>query len=184
MYQAHQTYWLGAGFLACVGLAVVLAALAQFKKLKVRNSAFFLLIVAAILLMMTKSWLRVSDNDQLCLELKQINPLSVSNLVVRTDNIRRALIATNEIVPLFNQLQRVQAVSAHHSYPGDLVEVEFMMSGHGYRYRIGRDSDRTDEYWVFETARAGTPGREIGRIHSPILGKVLEALAHGASPPR
>jgi hypothetical protein len=59
-----------------------------------------------------------------------------------------------------------------------------MLDSHEYQYRVARDSDQTDEYWVFETARAGNPGREIGRIHSPTLGKVLEALAQGASPPK
>jgi hypothetical protein len=176
MYQAYQTYWLGAGFLVCVGLAVVLAALAQFKKLKLRKSAFFLLIVAAMLLMMTKSWLRVSDNDQLRLELKEINPLFVSNLVVRADGGSRDIMSTNKNEALFKQLQRVEAVPAHHSHPTDSFEVKFEGDGHEYRYRLGRDSDRTNEYWMFETTRAGTQGREIGRVQSTQLGPMLEQL--------
>jgi len=184
MFQAHQTYWLHGVAIACAVLMVGAIALANLTRLKIPKYVLFLLLGLVFVLAMAASHLEVSDNKQFRRELREINPLLVSNLFVRTDNIRRELTATNEIVSLFNQLQRVQAVPAHHSHTGDLVEVEFMMSGHRYRYLIGRDSDRMDEYWVFETARAGTLGREIGRIHSPTLGKVLEARALGASPPK
>ena len=49
---------------------------------------------------------------------------------------------------------------------------------------FGRDSERADEYWVFETARAGNPGRDIGRIQSPTLGQEMNLLTHGASLPQ
>ena len=97
--------------------------------------------------------------------------------------VRRQLSETNELIPLFRQLQSVDSVPAHHSYPTDPFDVRFMLNGHEYRYQIGRDSARPNEYWVFETARAPDSGREIGRIESPTLGQVLNLLAHGQPPP-
>jgi hypothetical protein len=182
MYQAHQADWLRVGFLVCLGLVATLAALAQFKKLKPPNYVFIMLFGLAVVQFMTMGWLRVSDNDRLRQELKDINPLSVTKLVVRADGGSRDIMLTNEVNMLFSQLQNVQAVHAHHSSPMSSYEVKFMLDSHEYQYRVARDSDRTDEYWVFETARAGNPGREIGRIHSPTLGKLLEVLVHVASP--
>lgn len=182
MYQTHQTEWLRVGFLICIGLVFALAALAKFKKLKPTNYIFILLFGLAVVLFMTMGRLRVSDNDQLRQDLKNINPLLVSNLVVRADGGSRDIVLTNEVYMLFSQLQNVQAMLAHHSSPLSSYEVEFMLDGHKYKYRVARDSERADEYWVFETASAGNPGREIGRIESPALGQVLNSLAHGQPP--
>ena len=85
---------------------------------------------------------------------------------------------------LLDQLQQVKAVPAHHSHPTDSYDVKFMRGGHRYQFRIGRDSYRTNEYWVFETARAENPGREIGRIESSTLGELLSSLARGQAAPK
>ena len=122
------------------------------------------------------SWLRKSDDDHLRAELRDFNPLAVSNVVVSAGAVRRQLAETNELIQLFNQLRQVQPVPAHHSYPTDPFDVGFILNGQKYRYQIGRDSARPDEYWVFETARAPDSGREIGRIQSTQLKAVLEGL--------
>ncbi len=146
MYQAHQTEWLRVGFLICIGLVPALAALAKFKKLKPTNYVFILLFGLAVVLFTTMNWRRVSDNDRLRQELKEINPLSVSNLVLRADGGSRDIVLTNEVNMLFGQLQQVQAVLAHHSSPTTSYEVKFEIDGHEYQYRVARDSERTDEY--------------------------------------
>ena len=182
MYQAHQTYGFLLGFIVCVVLVAALGALAHFGKLKLPNYVFIPPIGLAVLLMLTMSWLRMSDEGELRAELRDLNPLAISNVVVSAGAVRRQLAETNELIPLFNQLQQVQPVPAHHSHPTDPVDVRFMLNGHKYMYQIGRDSARPDEYWVFETARAPDSGREIGRIESPTLGQVLNSLAHGQPP--
>jgi len=184
MYQTHQTDWFILGFLACAGLVFALAALAHFRKLTLQNSVFFLLIGVAVFLMMTMAGLKGSDNDRLRQELKRINPASVSNLVVRAEGVRRDIVLTNEVSMLFSELQNVQAMPAHHSSSMSPVDVEFVFDRQVYQYRIARDSDRTDEYWVFETARASIPGREIGRIKSLSLGQVLNSLLQGRQKPQ
>lgn len=181
-YQAHHTEWLFLGFVVCLGLAVALVALAQFKKLKPLNYAFIVLLGLAIVLFMTMSRLKVSDNAQFRQELKDINILSVSNLTLRVDGSSRDIASPNEVNLLFNQLRQVQKVFAHHSFPTTSYEVKFEIDGQEYQYRVALDSDRADEYWVFETARAERPGREIGRIHSSTLGQVLNTLTHDATP--
>ena len=182
MYQAHQTDWFDLGFIVCVGLVAALAAFAQFGKVKLPNYVFILPIGLAVLLMVTMSWLRMADERKLRAELSDLNPLAVSNVVVSAEAFRHRLTETNELIPLFNQLQQVQPVPAHHSHPTDIFEVGFMLNGHQYRYQIGRDSERADEYWVFKTARAPDSGREIGRVQSSTMGQVLNSLVHGQSP--
>jgi signal transduction histidine kinase len=176
MYQAHQTSWFVVGFAVCVGLAIAVVILTHFGKLKAPKYVFFVLIGLAFLLMAIMSRVEVSDEESFRRELRTINPGGVSNLVVRARAGNRVISAANEINSLFNQLQNVQAVHAHHSYPVDSVELQFMVDGHEHRYRIAYDSERKDEYWVLETARAGTPGREIGRVQSGQLGPMLEQL--------
>jgi len=182
MYQAHQTDWFGVGLLVCVGLVSALAALAHFGRVKVPNFVFILPMGLAVLLIMTATRLRVSDRGQLSAELRGLNPFAVSNVVVTAGGVRCQLAETNEFIPLFNQLQRVKPMPAHHSRPIDSVNVGFMLNGHEYQYRIGRDSERAEEYWVFETARAGDMGPEIGRVQSSTMGQVLNSLVHGQSP--
>jgi len=179
MFQPHQVGWVGVSFLGCVILAGTLALLAQFGKLKLSKSVFSLFAVLAFLQLFALGLVWLSDDAHLRRELIGIDPLSVSNLVIRPDGGRREIVAPAEVKMLFNQLQRVAAVPAHHSHPLSSNEFEFMIGGNRYRYRIGQDSARADEYWVFETARAGEPGREIGRITSPNLGQVLNALVRG-----
>jgi len=178
MYQAHQTGWFGLAFLMCIGLVAALSILAHFGKLKLPNYVLFALIVLAILQILSINWLRVLDNNQLRAEL-MIAPGSVSNVVVHIEGSSREILATNKVALLFNQLQRVKAVLAHHSSPINSFDVRFERNNQEYQYRLGRDSARSNEYWVFETARAGNPGREIGRIESSSLGELLNALAHG-----
>ena len=184
MYQAHQTYWFGVGFLVCVGLVAALGSLAHFGRVKLPNYVFIPPIGLAVLLILAMSWLRMNDNGQLRAELRDLNPLAVSNVVVSAGAVRRRLAEKNEFIPLFNQLQQVKPVPAHHISPTDSLNVGFMLNGHEYQYRVGRDSERADEYWVFETARAGNPGRDIGRIQSPTLGQEMNLLTHGASLPQ
>ena len=147
-YQAHATEWLRVGFLVCLGLVAALAALAQFKRLKPPNYAFIALLGLAVVLFMTMGWLRASDSDRLRQELKEINPLSVSNLVVRADGGSRDIVSTNEVNILFNQLQQVQAVLAHHSSPTTSYEVKFEIDGH--------------ESSVSDGSRLGTSRRILG----------------------
>lgn len=182
MYQVHQTDWLGVGFVVCIGLVAALAALVQFGKVKLPNYVFVPPIGIAILLILTMSWLRMSDDRKLRAELQGFNPLAVSNVVVSTKGARHQLVETNTLISVFNQLQQVQVVPAHHSYPVDSYNFGFTFRGLRYLYRMGRDSDRADEYWVFETARAGLPGREIGRIHSSTLGQLLNSVTHEPTP--
>jgi hypothetical protein len=176
MYQAHQTYWFIVGFCLCVGLVTALAAFTHLGRIKLPNFVFILPIGVAFLLVFSMNWLRVRDNSQLRSELRDLNPLALSNVVVSGGGVRRQLAETNEFIPLFKQLQQVRPVAAHHSYPTDSVNVGFMIDGHAYQYRVGRDSERNDEFWVWETARAGEPGREIGRIESAALKPVLEKI--------
>jgi len=184
MFQVHRTDWLNAGVFVCVAFAAALAILAHFRKLKLPHYVFFVLIGLAFLQMLLMDRQKLDDNLQMRRELKEINPLVVSNLVVRADGGHRDIVSTNEVNVLFSQLKHVQAVPAKHRHPTDSFEVGFMIGDHVYRYGIGRDSARTDEYWVFETARAGNPGREIGRIQSPALGQEMNLLTHGASLPQ
>lgn len=182
MYQAHQTEWFVLGFVGCVGLLAALGAVAHFGKVKLPNYVFIPPIGMAILLMLAMSWLRVSDDEHLRTEMRDFNPLVLSNVLMCAGAVWRPLAETNEIIPLFSQLQRVAVVPAHHSSPTSPVIIEFWTHGQKYRYQVARDSQRADEYWVLETERAGESGREIGRIESPELGLVLEALARGKAP--
>jgi hypothetical protein len=184
MYQPQQPQWLGVGFLVCVGLVAALGALHHFGKAKPPNWLFGLLIGLAFLLVLAIYGQKVDEDKQLRSELKNLDPLSISNITVIAGTVRRRLADPNELKPLFSLLQRVAPASAHHSHPVLPVEVEFMNDSHLYRYRIGQDSERPEEYWVLETARAGEFGREIGRVESPELGRVLQALAAGPSAPR
>jgi len=173
MYQAHQTHWFAAGIVACLGLAVAFAVLMHFGKLKLPRYVFFLLLGGVFLQMAVISRLQASDEENFRLELRSVPPDAVSNLWLRGGAVNRTVNSTNEIVTLFNQLQRIQPVHAHHSSPLDPVELQFTVGGHEYRYNIARDSERAGEFWVLETARAGNPGREIGRIESSTLGALL-----------
>lgn len=177
MFQTHQLDWFHGGFLLCAGVVIALMALAHFGRLKLQNYLVFMLIGLAFLLIIAVNGLRISDDDQLRSEICELNPLTVSNLVISEGNIRRQIIETNEIILLFDQLQQVKRVPAHHSSPTDPVEIGFRSHGLVYRYKVSRDSERPDEYWVLETERAGEPGREIGRIQSaqlkPVFGRLL-----------
>lgn len=176
MYHAHQTQWFAIGIAVCVVLAVASAVATRFGKLKLPRYIFFLLVVLAFLQMAIMSRLGVVDDENFRRELQNINPGGVSNLMIRANAGNHAISSTNEINALFNQLQRVQAVAPHHSSPLDFFELQFVLDGHEYRYRVAHDSERADEYWVLETERAGQPGREIGRIQSTQLKPVFEGL--------
>jgi hypothetical protein len=166
----------------CALLFAAVVAVAHYAKVRPPNYVFVLLLGLAFLQMALVGWLTSTDNEQMRREMQEINPAAVSHLVVSSGGFGRRAVPANEVASLFGELQQVQAVPAHHSHPVDSFDLEFQVAGNHFAYSLGRDSDRMDEYWVLEVARAGTPGREIGRIQAPELGQLLEALAHAKTP--
>ena len=59
---------------------------------------------------------------------------------------------------------------AHHSHPEHQIPVEIWRKQEVLRLTLGRDSDLTQEYWIFWTREAGNTNRlEIGRIQTSVF---------------
>jgi hypothetical protein len=124
---------------------------------------------------------RQHDNWRLREELRNVAPAEVAEVVLSRGNLQANVTDKTELAKLFSLLRSVARVAAHHSHPTDEFEVTFQFKGQLYHYRLGRDSKKEDEYWVFRVGqpRAGNQDIEIGRIQSDQLGQLMATLLRG-----
>jgi hypothetical protein len=71
--------------------------------------------------------------------------------------------------PVLAALKRIAPQMAHHSHTERTINVEVQSGGNTLKLRLGRDSDRPQEYWVFYSGYPVTEKNEIGRITTEAL---------------
>jgi hypothetical protein len=180
MYQPHEISRSALGFAGSIVVAVLLSILSRARKWEVPRWIFPVILGLGMAQLAVVQGLQFFDDGKLREELKQLNPDIVRDLSVQHADRRRLVTDANEIRMLFSELQQLKPIAAHHSHPTDLFEVRFTKDGGRYRYVIGRDSERPQEYWVKEAARYPFSGHEIGRIQSVSFGRFLESLLNSA----
>jgi len=70
---------------------------------------------------------------------------------------------------LLDALREIQGTAAHHSHATHRITVEIQSAAGSAQLELGRDSSRSDEYWVFLPKYWATSTRELGRIHTAAL---------------
>lgn len=184
-YQPHEPLW----FLAAFGVLVLLAGglLTLRQRGKSRIPAWLPPTVAALaaLQIALAGATRLYDDAQFRRELRAIPADAIARVELIRDGRQHRLDRPAEIRTLLLGLQAVRNIAPHHSSPTDPIEVAFQYQGAAHRYRVARDSERPDEFWILEVARShpGTAPREIGRVQSEVLGEVLERMTTGRSEP-
>jgi hypothetical protein len=63
----------------------------------------------------------------------------------------------------------MEPFQAHHSHPTKRISVEVCAKSPRLLLSLGRDSDDTQEYWVFWPKYCVTTYNEIGRIRTPLF---------------
>ena len=107
-------------------------------------------------------------------ELREIPPQKVTNLTLSKDGVKKQIIDPSDVLELMSQIQSIKYIMAHHSVPKDEFDISFSYDGQQFHYRFGRDSDQTNEYWVFNERVSET--EEIGRIKSGEFGPMIDKL--------
>jgi hypothetical protein len=69
-----------------------------------------------------------------------------------------------QTAPILEALRRVQHIASHHSYPLKPIEIEVRDGAKTIRLVVAEDSERPDEYWVYQ------PGHNY---HNDALGEFL-----------
>jgi hypothetical protein len=174
LYEPHQTAWFILSFFILFASAIVFLSINRKQK---KISATIAL--AAMAQIFIAIGLQLYDNHQLRDELKQIDPLQVKILKILKDKNSIQSIHTAKKAELFSYLHAIENISAHHSEPINEFDLYFIFNGYEYHYKIGQDSERKDEYWVFNLCSKCQPDMEIGRIRSGKLEDFIEGLFTG-----
>ena len=178
MYAPHNVIWLVFGSVVCALLFAAAMVLRQVNKPPVPGwVAYAAGSLAAGLALLTLG-IRSYDRGKLRSELCTLVPAQVTRLVLTRGGVTTELTNHAEISALLSALQSLSNVAAHHSHPTDPCDFAFDAGGIRCHYRIGRDSENTDEYLVFRLNPTGTEESEIeiGRVRSNQLGRTLENL--------
>jgi hypothetical protein len=187
MYQRHSVLWIVVGIVACALVLALVTALQRRRIIHVPPKVLSASPWAVTLLAALLIGILLYDNRGIRRELREVAPAEVSELVLSRGNMISRVTDRAEISRFLTVLQTVQGAMAHHSHPTGECEAAFEFEGRRYRYRLGRDSERQDEYWVFRVGDAGTGNQEleIGRVRSAELGGLLEGLLNRTNePPR
>lgn len=65
---------------------------------------------------------------------------------------------------VIRELQKISTSLGHHSHPEKTIHVKIVSNGRTLRLSLGRDSGRSNEYWVFYPQYKHTAKNELGRI--------------------
>jgi len=105
-----------------------------------------------------------------------------ANLLARNDasilmflgNDRQVTVSDpDEIAAFFALLKEARHVGAHHSYP--VTKLQVRVGEGAYRYSIGPDSDRADEFWITDLS-CNNGETELAQIQSHGLTEYLRKL--------
>lgn len=70
---------------------------------------------------------------------------------------------------IINKLKKVSPITAHHTHALERFHIEVKSKNKSIRFEVGRDSKRTNEYWVFYPKYRYTRKNEIGRIRTGLF---------------
>jgi hypothetical protein len=70
---------------------------------------------------------------------------------------------------MIRELQKISTSLGHHSHPEKTIHVTIVSQGRTLRLSLGRDSDRSNEYWVFYPQYKHTARNELGRITTSVF---------------
>jgi hypothetical protein len=178
MYQRHSLIFFVFTILVSIVVVGALIALKRLNKLPLPQWLVSLLPWLITLQVVMLFGVGSYDNWRLREELRNVAPAGVGELVLSRGNLTAKVTDKTEIAKLLSLIQTVARAAAHHSHPTDEFDVTFEFKGQVYHYRLGRDSKKDDEYWVFRAgqARAGNQDLEIGRVQSSLLGPTVANL--------
>lgn len=183
MYQRHNLLWFVLSILLTAAVLGVFTVLQRKKLLNIPSRILALLPWLMTLQVVLLFGVGAYDNWRLRAELRQVSERGVMALSWEGGQIT----ITNQaaISNLVSLIQTVKRGAAHHSHPLSYHDITFEFNGQRFHYRLGQDSQRADEYWVFRAATLGNqakPDLEIGRIHSHDLTRLLDELPKLSSP--
>lgn len=166
MLAALNPIWFVLGFVGCIAIFAVASILRQRQRPGASRTR--LTFIWAIALLLIAFGLRGRDNHRMRNELRSISPAAVSKIVLGQGDRRIEIANAPEITNLLSRLQSVTAISGHHSHPTHAFDVLFEAGGRRFHYRVGRDSQRADEYCIMlpDGGSDEDSGLEIGRVRS------------------
>jgi hypothetical protein len=89
-------------------------------------------------------------------------------------------LAADDATELYEWIKKSSSVKAHHSHPVHEMRLAFITSNgpDEYVYRLGRDSDVEDEFWLDDVSCAGCRdgGRHVQQFRSRELSAYLRSL--------
>src|SRR3989442_3075431 len=146
MYQPHDTAWCFLTFILLLALAGLLLFLRQQKRLPLPRWLPPGLAVLAGLQIACAGIIRIWDEREMRDELRNIPRGHIGRLALSRDGVRKEITDSHEVSALISLVQSLRYVGPHHSSPVDLFELTIESDRNSYRYQIGRDSERRDEY--------------------------------------
>ena len=119
-------------------------------------------VAAGVILIMLVGWgglflERYMESRARDTVLSALNELSPNATVTINGEAR-------EPAPVLQALRRIHHVESHHSYPLKPIEIEIRDGVKTIKLNVAQDSERPDEYWVYQ------PGRNY---HNDPLGEFL-----------
>lgn len=177
MYEPHSIGLFILGFLLA-GVALAAASVLRGTgRVKIPQWVLFAIGLVAILQLLLAQAIRFYDQWRMREEFRQLSPGRIEKMVIGQDGRTNQVADPARIGELLALVRPLAGVAAHHSHPVNQFDVVFELPNYSYRWRIGRDSERPEEYWV-ELLGRGRAGQEleIGRVHSARLGQFLEDL--------
>lgn len=178
MYQPHNILWLLGAFVLCCLLLVATFLRSRLSQSKMPKWIFAVIIGLAL----SQFWLALGitayDKQRLRSELRAISAAEVARIEIKHGAQQKQITNSSDIGAILTALQTVRSVAAHHSQPLDKFGLSFDYRGHHFRYVIGRDSERSNEFWVClpNELPLGEEGLEIGRVQSDKLGAIAANL--------
>jgi hypothetical protein len=97
-----------------------------------------------------------------------------------TSDEHELALAADDATKLYEWIRKSRSVKAHHSHPVQEMRLAFITSDEPdeYVYRLGRDSDVEDEFWLVDVSCAGCSdaGRDVKQFRSRELSAYLRSL--------
>jgi len=168
-YVVPALYLIPLAFILVLALFVI-RALRWTRAERILFVPIVVMFLLCIVITMIAGYVR---NRQLWAELMARQ--SASTLVFRGNAHKVTVSDPDEIAAFFRLLKEARRVSAHHSYP--VNKIELTVGKDGYRYSIGPDSDRADEFWIDDLSCGDSyGGRTIAQVQSYGLAEYLRKL--------
>jgi hypothetical protein len=175
MYEPHDPTWLFFGFFGSMALFAVMVLRRRAGRPVPAGGVGMLTWGVAVLFLFGAFAMQGYDRWKLRTEFSQLTPARLTRVTLSRGNQTNQLHDFERISEVLSLAQSARRVRAHHSHPIEPADLILESKGLSYHYRIGRDSELSEEWWVQRVGRDGSEF-EIGRVQSNQMGQLLDQL--------